>query len=161
VSVEEEKVDYKWLHPDVIAWQRDGNTQGYLFRTWAILNLDFEHFEITKSRFYHQTPSSLDIVSTYELDKHLEKYQLLSPSEKKERLADKHYLSTVTADDGIDGFRLFANTEIPGDFRVHCAYVDDFEGKSSDDWHPTPFFLKKLGKSGTLQQATRWSISLG
>lgn len=78
MAEEQEQITYEWVHPDVITWRRSDQLQGYLFRSWERLSLEFEHFTIDKNRFFRQAPSSLDIVSTYELEKHLEKYNALA-----------------------------------------------------------------------------------
>lgn len=66
------------------------------------------------------------------------------PAEKKERLSDKHYLKDIYDDDHVDGYQFHALGILPEDFRVHRAHVDNFEGKASSGWHPSPRMLKNI-----------------
>lgn len=141
---EEDKVTYQWVHPDVITWGRNGQVQGHLFRSWEVLKMDFDHFSIMRSRHFRSAPSSLDIVSTHDLEKHLEHYNSLSAEEKRERLSDKHYLQGIYDEDHLDGYLFHATGDLPEDFRVHRDQVENFGGKDSSGWQPNPRMLKTI-----------------
>ncbi|MQU83078.1 hypothetical protein [Sinorhizobium meliloti] len=145
----EEKTTYRWLHPEIIRWERQGESpdSGYAFRRWTYLNLSFDHFTINRSVNFFRTDAD-EIASSYNIEKVLADYEALSDAEKKALISKEHQFDSVVENTNPDGFAFEATGEFKESDTIMCLHVDNFEGKDAKPWFvPTPRRLKRVSVS--------------
>lgn len=145
----EETTIYRWLHPEIIRWEREGESpaSGYAFRRWTCLHLSFEHFTISRSVNLFQTNAN-EIASSYNIEKVLVDYEALSDIERKALISKERQFDGVVENPTPDGFALEATGEFKESDTIMCHHVDNFEGKDGKPWFmPIPRRLKGVSVS--------------